>query len=112
MSPAVSPNDLANVVERTGRLNLRLDRTLAALTRDIREGLIGLIRLEMTIPETGPIATRGKLTPEGERLVRQLAAANCALTEALRSYDAALATVTLALEPETLDHTHSTEAPR
>ena len=109
MSHAVSANDLVNVVERTGRLHLRFERTIAALTRDIREGMIGLIRLEMTIPETGAITTRGRLTPEGERLVRQLAAANCALTEALRSYDAALATVTLALEPEP---THSTEAPR
>lgn len=102
----MTPNDLANVVERFGKLNMRLSRTLLGLTQDIEGALMGLVRLEMVIPKGGTIATRGRLTPEGERVVRELAAANCAMTEALRSYEAALATVTLALEPEP---TYSTE---
>lgn len=105
----MTPDDLANVVERTGRLSAQLDVRLANLTRDVKRGLLGLIRLQLTIPAEGKIASSGVLTPEGERLVQQLAAANCALTEAIRTYAEAEANVAALVLNEIEAERQSTE---
>lgn len=108
----MTPYDLANVVERTGRLSAQLDKHLADLTRDVQRGLLGLVRLQLTIPAdraTGKIASSGVLTPEGERLVQQLAAANCALTEAIRTYAEAVANVGAVVLNEIEAENQSTE---